>query len=69
MPERCVCAIGDAMASPIGKVWAFFINFGTQKANDPAEAAIISDVKSHISELRAAHDIMRLEMQLFDCDF
>jgi len=51
-----VCAIGDAMASVIGKVWTFFINFGTQKANDPAEKAIINDVKSHISELRSAHD-------------
>ena len=44
------------MASAIGKVWTFFINFGTQKANEPAEKEIILDVRNHISELRAAHD-------------
>ena len=45
-----------AIGTTIGKVWTFFINFGTQKATDPAEEAIVSDVKSHISELQASRD-------------
>ena len=51
-----VCAIGDAMAAVIGKVWAYFVNFGTQNPTDPAEKTIISAVNSHKEGLRAAHD-------------
>ena len=50
-----VTTIGDAMAGVINKVWSYFVCFGTKKADDLDEKAILAALHANISDQRTAH--------------